>query len=67
MWRCGSLQQLLLGLDGLSAENDFSAHALHEPGQTIEFALDLVGKFTDVAENEGRTGLGLILQALKDG
>ena len=67
MWRCCSFKELDLCLNRLSAKNDFGANCFHELGKSGKLSLDLVCKFTRVAEDQSRAWSWFFAQTLQYG
>ena len=62
-----ALKHLLLLLKRLSAQDALSLHVGHEFGETVEFALDLIGELAGVSEDKGSAWLGVLVEAVKHG
>ena len=61
----GTLEELLLLLEGLTTEDALSLHIGQEFGKASKFSLDLESQLAGVSQNEGSAGLGVVLEAVK--
>lgn len=62
--RLWALEQLLLFLEGLTTQNNFSPDIPNELGQTCKFTLDLIGELSRVGKNKHTCRLWALTNAM---
>ena len=67
MWGIQSFEHFDLVVDGRASIDHFSPNVLQVLSKSDELFLDLVRKFSGVAEDDSLAGLGLVWELVEDG
>jgi hypothetical protein len=65
VWGLKALEELDVVLHGLTTEDNFGSYVFEVCCEADKLVLDLVSKFTSVAQNECRAGLGIFSHVLE--